>query len=81
MNEALKIIIVFLLTISVVVFAWFGKIPTEAFTAFVSAALMWFLNNNKIEKLTKDNEELNTKITALENENAEIIEEFDIPKK
>jgi len=60
MNELLKIIMVIVLTVTLAVFTWFGKIPSEAFTAFVSASFMWFLNSNKINKLQQDNDKMTT---------------------
>ena len=78
MNDSLKNILVYLLAISVIVFAWFGKIPTEAFTAFVSGAVMWALNSKKVESLNQENKELNEKISIMEAENAFIIEEKQI---
>lgn len=64
-NETIKTIVVLLLTTAVAVFTWYDKIPGEAFTALVSAVLMWYFNNRKITKLRKDNQTLISKLNEI----------------
>lgn len=79
-EKIIKYIIVLGLTITVSVFTWFGKIPSEVFTGFASAAVMWFLNSKEVDKLNKEKEELTEQVNILEAEKSEIIEEKDILK-
>jgi hypothetical protein len=79
-NDIVKSVLIFILTLSVVVFTWTGKIDQTTFVGFVSAALMWFLNDRKIQNLTQENNTLQEKVTTLSDQKWKEITENQIEK-